>query len=62
MYKNKKKKLKPVKCNGECNSPLQFNVVKDTQKAKKVKSKEVFDSKKKKCNGSCSKKKCICPR
>ena len=60
MDKNKKKTLKPVKSNGESNSPLQFNVVKDTQQFKKVKAKDVFE--KRKCNGSCSKKKCICPR
>lgn len=61
MYKNKKKKLKPVKCNGECNSPLQFNVVKDTQSAKKVKSKDVFDTNKKKDKCSLrSTKKCKC--
>ena len=43
MVRSKKKIVKPVVNNGLSNSPLQFNLVKDNEKNKKVKAKDVFD-------------------
>ena len=39
----KSKFMKPVLNNGEVNSPLQFKVKHDTDQAKKVKPKQVFE-------------------
>ena len=39
----KGKFLEPVKNNGESNSPLQFKVKYDTDKAKKIRPKQVFE-------------------
>jgi hypothetical protein len=35
--------MKPVMNNGNCDSPLQFNVKKSVEENKKVKPKQVFD-------------------
>lgn len=43
MAKRIVKKVKPVVNNGLADSPLQFNVVKDNERDKKVKPKDVFD-------------------
>lgn len=43
MPKRIVKKVKPVVNNGLADSPLQFNVVKDNERDKKVKPKDVFD-------------------
>lgn len=49
MIKKKRvKKVKPVINNGKANSPLQFNVLMDNKRDKIVKSKDVFEYKKKK--------------
>lgn len=39
----KGKFLEPIKNNGEANSPLQFKVKYDTDRAKKIKPKQVFE-------------------
>jgi len=41
--KYRKKTMKPVIDNGKADSPLQFDVVKDNERDKKVKAKDVFD-------------------
>jgi len=43
MVKVKGKFMKPVLNNGEVNAPLQFKIKHDTDQAKKIKPKQVFE-------------------